>query len=74
MERRSERTDACFQEKIQDGDENCQEKMIATVFGKEKFKTVFPLITKDFIKMMIGLGASVGVVLAIHYIIVPNGL
>ena len=48
--------------------------MIATVFGKEKFKTVFPLITKDFIKMMIGLGASVGVVLSIHYIIVPNGL
>ena len=45
-----------------------------TVFGKEKFKTVFPLITKDFIKMMIGLGASVGVVLSIHYIIVPNGL
>jgi len=24
--------------------------------------------------MMIGLGASVGVVLSIHYIIVPNGL
>ena len=40
----------------------------------EKFKAVFPLVTKDFIKMMIGLGASVGVVLAIHYVIVPNGL
>jgi hypothetical protein len=24
--------------------------------------------------MMIGLGASLGIVLAIHYIIVPNGL
>jgi len=35
---------------------------------------VFPLVGKDFFKMMIGLGASVGVVLAIHYIIVPNGL
>ena len=40
--------------------------------GKEKFKTVFPLITKDFIKMMIGLGASVGVVLAIHYALSPT--
>jgi len=47
---------------------------MATVTGKHKFTTVFPLITKDFIKMMIGLGASVGVVLAIHYVIVPNGL
>ena len=47
---------------------------MATMTGKEKFKTVFPLVTKDFIKMMIGLGASVGVVLAIHYVIVPNGL
>ena len=50
-----------------------RELAMATVFGKEKFKTVFPLVTKDFIKMMIGLGASVGVVLAIHYVIVPNG-
>ena len=47
---------------------------MATMTGKEKFKTVFPLVTKDFIKMMIGLGASVGVVLAIHYVIVPNGI
>ena len=51
-----------------------RELAMATVTGKEKFKTVFPLITKDFIKMMIGLGASVGVVLMIHYVIVPNGL
>ena len=51
-----------------------RELAMATVTGKEKFKTVFPLITKDFLKMMIGLGASVGVVLSIHYIIVPNGL
>ena len=51
-----------------------RELAMATVTGKEKFKTVFPLITKDFIKMMIGLGASVGVVLSIHYIIVPAGL
>ena len=51
-----------------------RELAMATITGKEKFKTVFPLVTKDFIKMMIGLGASVGVVLSIHYIIVPNGL
>ena len=51
-----------------------RELAMATMTGKEKFKTVFPLVTKDFIKMMIGLGASVGVVLMIHYVIVPNGL
>ena len=51
-----------------------RELAMATVTGKHKFKTVFPLITRDLIKMMIGLGASVGVVLTIHYIIVPNGL
>ena len=51
-----------------------RELAMATMTGKEKFKTVFPLVTKDFFKMMIGLGASVCVVLAIHYIIVPNGL
>jgi hypothetical protein len=49
-----------------------RELAMATMTGKEKFKTVFPLVTKDFIKMMIGLGASVGVVLMIHYVIVPN--
>ena len=50
-----------------------RELAMATITGKEKFKTVFPLVTKDFFKMMIGLGASVGVVLMIHYVIVPNG-
>ena len=50
-----------------------RELAMATITGKEKFKTVFPLIGKDFFKMMIGLGASVGVVLAIHYVIIPNG-
>ena len=32
------------------------------------------LIGKDFIKMIFGLSVSVGIVLAIHYIIIPNGL
>ena len=51
-----------------------RELAMATMTGKEKFKVVFPLIGKAFLKMMVGLGASVGVVLSIHYIIVPNGL
>ena len=51
-----------------------RELAMATMTGKEKFKVVFPLIGKDFLKMMVGLAASVGVVLSIHYIIVPNGL
>ena len=50
-----------------------RELAMATVTGKEKFKTVFPLIGRDFFKMIVGLGASLGVVLAIHYVIVPNG-
>ena len=47
---------------------------IAYMLGNGKFKTIFPMIGRDFIKMMIGLGTSVGVVLSIHYVIVPNGL
>lgn len=35
---------------------------------------VFPLIGKDFLKMMIGLGISVGLVMAIHYGINPEGM
>ena len=51
-----------------------RELAMATVTGKHKFKTVFPLVTRDFFKMMIGLGASVAIVLMIPYVIVPNGL
>ena len=39
-----------------------RELAMATVFGKEKFKTVSSPVTKDFDAMMIGLGASVAVV------------
>lgn len=35
---------------------------------------VFPLIGKDFLKMMIGLGVSVGLVMAIHYGINPQAM
>ena len=50
-----------------------RELAIASYTGTKKTKTVFPLVARDFQKMMIGLGASVGLVLAIHIIIVPNG-
>ena len=48
-----------------------RELAIATFTGKKKTKSVFPLVAKDFQKMMIGLGASVALVLMIHYLIVP---
>ena len=49
-----------------------RELAIASVYNT-KMKQIFPLVTRDFMKMMIGLGASVGIVLLIHYVIVPNG-
>ena len=51
-----------------------RELAISTMNKDYKFKYVFPLIGKDFIKMIFGLSVSVGIVLAIHYIIIPNGL
>lgn len=36
-----------------------------------KMKYVFPIIGKDFLKMMIGLAVSVALVLLIHYVISP---
>ena len=43
-----------------------RELAFATITQKYKFKTVFPLVGKDFFKMMIGLALSVVIVLAIH--------
>ena len=40
-----------------------RELAIASFTGKMKFKSVFPLVARDFQKMMIGLGASVAIVL-----------
>ena len=37
-----------------------RELAMATMTGKEKFKVVFPLIGKDFLKMMVGLGRICG--------------
>ena len=51
-----------------------RELAISTMNKDYKFKYVFPLIGKDFIKMIFGLSVSVGIVLAIHYIIIPNGM
>ena len=51
-----------------------RELAISTIMQDYKFKYVFPIIAKDFIKMVVGLLVSIGIVLIIHYIIVPNGL
>ena len=51
-----------------------RELAISTIMQDYKFKYVFPIIAKDFIKMLVGLLVSIGIVLIIHYIIVPNGL
>ena len=50
-----------------------RELAMATMLGNGKLKVVFPLIGKDFIKMITGLLASVGIVIAIHYVLIPNG-
>ena len=50
-----------------------RELAISTMNKEYKFKYVFPLIGKDFIKMIFGLSVSVGIVLSIHYIIIPGG-
>merc|ERR1711991_278159 len=51
-----------------------RELAISTMNKDYKFKYVFPLIGKGFLKMIFGLSVSVGIVLAIHYIIIPQGL
>ena len=50
-----------------------REFAMSTVIKNYTFKYVFPIIAKDFGKMMLGLGVSVGIVLVIHSIIIPNG-
>jgi|TARA_B110000438_G_scaffold189360_1_gene180966 hypothetical protein len=51
-----------------------RELAISTVMKNYKFKYVFPIIGRDFLKMMLGLIVSVAIVLSIHYVIIPNGL
>ena len=43
-----------------------RELAIASFTDKRKMKMVFPMVTKDFMKMMVGLLTSVGVVVAVH--------
>lgn len=51
-----------------------RELAIATAHRADyKFGYVFPLVGKDFMKMMFGLAISVSLVLAIHYIFNPAG-
>ena len=45
-----------------------RELAIATALDKTKIKKVFPLLTKDFLKLMIGLTVSTLIVLCIHYL------
>lgn len=46
-----------------------RELAIATTYrANYKFTKVFPLVTRDFVKMIIGLTVSVTIVLAVHYI------
>lgn len=49
-----------------------RELAIATTYRAQyKFGYVFPLIGKDFLKMMVGLAISVAMALTIHYILHP---
>ena len=48
-----------------------RELAIASFTKKRKFRSVFPLVGKDFFKMMIGLAASVGIVILIHSLLQP---
>jgi hypothetical protein len=50
-----------------------RELAISTVMSNYKFVYVFPIIAKDFGKMMLGLGVSVAIVLSIHYVLIPRG-
>ena len=51
-----------------------RELAISTMNKDYKFKYVFPLIGKDFVKMIFGLSVSVAIVLEINYFIIPRGL
>ena len=51
-----------------------RELSIDTMNKDYKLLYVFPLIGKDFLKMIFGLSVSVGIVLTIHYILIPNGI
>jgi phosphate/sulfate permease len=45
-----------------------RELALAHYYDKTKIKKVWPLVVKDFLKMMVGLMVSVAIVLGIHYL------
>jgi len=45
-----------------------RELAIATVMKDHTMDIVFPMVIKDFLKLLVGLASSIGVVLTIHYI------
>tara|TARA_B100000929_G_C15430899_1_gene394637 strand:+ start:129 stop:947 length:819 start_codon:yes stop_codon:yes gene_type:complete len=49
-----------------------RELAIATVNKDYKFKYLFPIIGRDFLKMILGLSVSIGLVLFVHYVLIPN--
>ena len=51
-----------------------RELAIATMNKEYKLRYVFPIIGKDFIKMIVGLSVSVAIVLTIPDILIPNGI
>jgi phosphate/sulfate permease len=51
----------------------CGRELAIAAHHKTNFrKYVFPIIGKDFLKMIFGLAISAGIVLGIHYVIIPN--
>ena len=50
-----------------------RELAIASTAADYKLGYVFPIIGKDFLKMIMGLLVSVAIVLSIHYVIIPGG-
>jgi hypothetical protein len=46
-----------------------REFAIGTFAGASKFKKVFPMVMKDFFKMMLGLAASVLIIMLIHRVL-----
>jgi phosphate/sulfate permease len=45
-----------------------RELALAHFYDKKNIKKVWPLVAKDFLKMMVGLMVSVAIVLGIHYL------
>ena len=49
-----------------------RELAIATTNRDYKLGYVFPIIGRDFLKMLVGLSVSVAIVLTIHYVLMPG--